>query len=57
MALDHAHAQPVAGGRERDEERHAIDACEPFAAGHQLLDGDLDLVELGQLARDVRGGS
>ena len=48
MPLDHAHQQPVAGCGERNEERRAVDASDPFAAGDELLDRDLDLVEPGE---------
>ena len=51
--LDDAHAHAVAGCRAGDEERDAVDAGEAVAAGDQLLDHHLDLVEAGEAERDL----
>lgn len=48
LALAELDPQAIAGGRAGDEDGDALKASETVAAGDQLLDGELELIDLGE---------
>ena len=51
LALGHFHQQAITGHRARNEQRHSLHTREPVAAGNELLDHHLRLLEVGERRR------